>query len=199
MRLAIIIGHNASSTGARGVKPLEMSEWHFNFDVMFPLIEEYATAKGIEVKAFNKTGYTSKAIGVMVDTWLARYKKHACIELHFNSATPAAFGTETLAESDAPISLRFAEIVQRNMCVAFGRKNVPGGGNRGVKKLSAGSRGHYNLLCVKSPAVLVEPTFAGSNNVEATLLWNKKRDYAKALVASALEFMKTQTTKGDIK
>lgn len=195
MRLAIIIGHNASATGAMGVKPMAMSEWHFNFDFVFPLIEEYATKKGLEVKAFNKTGYTSKAIGVMVDTWLSRFNRKCCIELHFNSATPAAYGTETLAEADQVESLKLADIVQKKMCEAFGRKSMPGGGNRGIKKLSIGGRGHYNLLCVTSPAVLVEPTFAGSNITEATLLWNRKRDYARALVDAALEFMKIHQTK----
>lgn len=187
-RLAIIIGHKSTEQGATGLKPLGMSEWKFNKDFMFPLIQKFAKRKlDFEVEMFDKSGGSYATAGRTVDMWLSGADKGCAIELHFNSAGVGAYGTETLVEADDPTTFAFAKLCQDNMCEVFSR--TYSSGDRGVKKLKSGERGHYPLLCVKSPIVIVEPTFAGSNPVEATFLWSRKEAYAKCLVDAAAEFL----------
>lgn len=193
MRFAVIIGHKNDAQGADGKKPLSKSEWKFHIEDLWPLIEKFAQRADLETKMFDKSGMTYLAAGQAADFWLNKSDKKCAIELHFNSAMPGSYGTETLVESDDAASIALANIVQKNVAACFDRK---GSGNRGVKKLISGDRGHYPLLCVKSPMALIEPAFAGSNIMEASLLFYRKEAYAKCLVDSAIEFMNSRNQGG---
>ncbi len=187
-RIAVIIGHKSTEQGADGLRPIGKSEWIFNKDFVFPLMEKFAKRRNeVEIKLFDKSGSTYAQTGKLVDMWISGADKGCAIELHFNSAGVGAYGTETLVELDDPKTFAFADLIQRGMCGVFSRG--PGNGDRGVKKLKSGERGHYPLSCVKSPIVIVEPTFAGSNPVEATFLWSRKEAYAKCLVDAACDFL----------
>lgn len=189
-RLAIIIGHKSTAQGADAYMPMKISEWEFNYKKLWPFIRDHARLRNVDIEVFDKSGMSYQAAGKMVDVWLGGAERKCAIELHFNSATPAAFGSETLVENDDIESKKFAEIIHKRMCECFGRKDKDTG-DRGIKKLKSGHRGHYPLLCVKSPVVLVEPAFAGSNPIEATLLWNRKDSFAKCLVDGAIEYLKS--------
>ena len=106
------------------------------------------------------------------DLWDAE----ATIELHYNAASPAATGTETLRCNTQGGRL-LAERVHPVMVRAFGLRD------RGIKiRKRMHERGYYSLMSGRAPAILLEPGF-GTNYRDATAMKQHWPDFAKALVA----------------
>jgi hypothetical protein len=185
VKLAIIVGHTKTAPGAQAVGPLSMSEYRFHRDIVAPEMLRVAKNKGIEAKVFLRDGIGMSGAARAVNKWGTG--KACSIELHFNSATPAAFGTETLYDSFPASGQRLAQMVQSAMCEVLGRTER---GNRGIKLTNSG-RGAHNLISVKIPACLVESTFAGANSSESKLLMNNAEELGAALVGAAEKFLKT--------
>ena len=179
-KLAIIVGHEQSAKGAKAGSPLNSLEYDFNKDIaqfMYVLARE----KSMDARVFLRDGIGIGGVGKAVTEWGATI----AIELHFNSATEAAYGTETLYDAQPSTNKELAEIIQRSMCELFKRT---GKGNRGIKLLGDGDRGHYNLAVIKCTSVLVEPFF-GSNKADCHLAWSNATGYAKCLVAGIIEYL----------
>jgi N-acetylmuramoyl-L-alanine amidase len=156
-KLAIIVGHNASSQGA--VRPdTRESEYVYNgklADYMEKIGHEYE----MEVKTFRRRtggGYSREIARCYaeVDQWGA----NASIELHFNAAgDPSASGTETLSSGSAK-SVILAQEVQMELVEALGLND------RGVKIRNSRTkgRGYLSLVSGQAPAIIAEPFFATS-------------------------------------
>lgn len=179
-KLAIIVGHEKKKDGATAMAPLSTSEYPFNKQVA-EFMYVYAREKEIDCKIVFRDGVGIEGAAKVVNDW----KADCCIELHFNSASPSAYGTETLHDSDPPESKEFAEIVHRHICELLKRS---GKGDRKVKPLKSGDRGHYNLHLVKVPSCLTEPFF-GSNKEDCKLMWANVTGYSRSLVNAVVEFL----------
>ncbi len=179
--LVLIVGHNARAMGAYGVAPLSMSEYPYNKNLVAPECERYAATLGFATAVLLKDGQTTKSVGAKATTLVRNHKKGVVVELHFNAAGGAS-GTETLYNSARPSNKEFAALIQKKMVEVFGKED------RGLKLRDVG-RGAANLAAVKETSVLVEPLF-GDVIGDATLLKDKYKEYAKAIVDSAVEFLK---------
>jgi len=178
-KLAIVVGHEKLAKGAKLGAPLNTNEYDFNKGIA-QLTYVFARDKSIDARIFYRDGIGIRGVGKAVTEW----KADACIELHCNSATPAAYGTETLYDLDPPNSKKLAEHVQAAMCGVFKRQ---GKGDRGIKLLKEGDRGHYNLLGYKCAAVLVEPFF-GSSLSDCKIAWGVASGYSRCLVTSVIAY-----------
>lgn len=185
-KFAIIVGHEKVSPGAYAKSPLNVYEYEFNKGVASIMVKE-AAAFGLDCKVFFRDGIGISGVAAAVNKW----NPDCCLELHFNSATPAAIGTETLYDDFPESNKAFAALVQKNMCAALKRT---GKANRGIKKLVSGDRGHYNLASVKVTGCLVEPFF-GSNEKDCQLMKDSVNRYARSLVDAVLEFLHSKEGK----
>jgi len=185
-KFAFVVGHEAVSPGASSVAPLKMSEYSFNKQVS-QLCYVFARDLGFDARVFFRDRIGISGAAKLVNEWAP----DCCIELHFNSATPAAYGTVCLYDLDPKESKDFAEFVQRRVCEVFKRT---GKGDRKTKLLEPGDRGHYNLLSYKVPAIIVEPFF-GSNSKDCELAWSNVTNYARGLVRSCIDFVDSKLSR----
>lgn len=155
MKLAIVVGHNASKQGAVR-KDTGETEFSWN-GRLAQHIADMATQYGIEVATFRRVvggGLKAELARVyrMTDDWGAE----AVIELHFNGAeSDEATGSEILS-SGTTLSLRLAGAIQREFVNLLGLRD------RGVKTVRGKDRGSASLISGKAPAVLGEPFFGSS-------------------------------------
>lgn len=179
-KLAIVVGHNQRSQGA--VRPdTKESEFVYN-SVLARIIVREAELYGIEARIFFRTpegGYTKEIQRVYaeVDKWGA----DGAIELHFNAASAAATGTETLTSGSVRSTL-LAQEVQMEMVEALGLRN------RGiiVRNARTQGRGYLSLVSGSTPTILVEPFFAtGAADRVATDDAREKEKLAQAMLEGA--------------
>jgi N-acetylmuramoyl-L-alanine amidase len=191
MKLAVIVGHSKQGKGAKAVAPLRQFEYDYNNEIA-QLMFRSAMSQGLEVAIFHRDDIGVSGVGKAVDNWIAKTDIGCSIELHFNAANGIARGTEILYDADPAGGKDFADICIGELYRCFKRE---GKQQRGVKLLSPGDRGHYNLQVVHRPAILVEPAF-GDNAEDARMLADYKQPYADALVRSAILYMKLQNNGG---
>jgi N-acetylmuramoyl-L-alanine amidase len=179
-RLAIIVGHTEQRQGAFALEPISQHEYTFNRGIA-QVMETAAASQGIAVRTFFRDGVgISGAYQAAVS-----FEPDGIIELHFNAASAAARGTETLCSGNHPGSKKLADLVQKSMVTVFKRT---GSRNRGVKVLHPGDRGFGNVSAAPSvPSVLVEPFF-GSNAGDCQLAFDRSDEYAAGLVDAFAEF-----------
>ncbi len=173
-RLAIIVGHTERSSGAHALVPIGRSEYPFNKDVA-RCMEQVAGSRDIAARTFFRDNVGIRGAYQAA----AAYQPQAIIELHFNAASAAARGSETLYCELHPHSRRLAQEAQQAMVRVFGRS---GSRNRGVKVLTPGGRGYGNVSAAPGvPSILVEPFF-GSNEQECRLAHENFDAYVEGLV-----------------
>ena len=179
-RLAIIVGHSKNRPGARAGEPLQQYEYTFNSEIA-KSIERRGRDCGLAVQTFFRDD-----VGIAgAYRNASSYQPEAIIELHFNAATPAAHGAETLYSSVNPQSEKLAQLLQKSMCDALGSRD------RGIKHIKKGGRGYGNVSASSLPSALVEPFF-GSNTADCENAVEKKCFYVKGLVDAVLEFIKVE-------
>lgn len=161
-RLAVVIGHNALSTGAMAVAPISRSEFAFN-GVVAKHMKRHADHYNLVVEIFRReaVGSYSKEIRAVYDE-VAAWGAQATIELHFNSYETTSTGTTVLhARSDAA-GHAHAKAVQKSVVALLGLHD------RGLSPLDPGDRGAGSVYALADTAsILVEPFF-GSNPDDCT-------------------------------
>lgn len=184
-KLGIVVGHTASSGGAKGVGIDQ--EYGFNKrmaeDLRSYAISTYSTgAKTIDVEIFFRdNGGVPGAYG-RADAWGADFTA----ELHYNSfSNTNVRGTETLSSGTSG-SVAFANEVQARYCSILGRT----GTSRGVKIRNRNNqqRGWFSLVVGAAPAIITEPAF-GSNASDASLLKNNQFELGRAIVDSVYRIL----------
>jgi hypothetical protein len=180
-RLAIIVGHTELRQGAFALAPISQHEYPFNREIA-QTMEMAAASERIVARTFFRD-----RVGISGAYQAATaFEPDGIIELHFNSASAAARGTETLCSEDHPDSRKLADLVQKSMVAVFNRR---GSRDRGVKVLRAGDRGFGNVSAAPTvPSVLVEPFF-GSNAADCQLAFERTAEYAAGLVDAFAEFV----------
>ena len=174
MKIAIVVGHNARAQGA-----VRVTDGRTEFDWNSDLAEMISEIEPTMIKVFYRVaggGYSAqiRRVYAEVDTWGA----DVSLELHFNAASPAAHGCETLTSGTSG-SLLLAENVHREIISALPVRD------RGLKLRSQGQgRGWLSLWAGRAPAVLLEPYF-GSNVNECHMADDYKEVLAEAIVDGA--------------
>lgn len=184
-KLAIIVGHHAGAPGATGFFPTgKMSEYKFHRQEVVPRMVARCAELGILCQVFLRDGTDIGGVGRAVNKWVGKDIFACAIELHFNSASGAPKGTETLYDTDPTNNLSFAAIVHKRILTVLKRDHKT---DRGIKLRNTG-RGSYNVASVKCTSCLVEPAFCNVES-EAKLLWDNRVAYAKTLVDGAHAWM----------
>ncbi len=169
-KLAVVVGHTKRSPGAFGQAPIAQNEYFWNSGLA-ALMKENAAAHGLAVEVFYRDNGGIAGAYRRAGEWGA----DGCIELHFNAATPAASGTETIVVTD--VSKPLAKSVQAAMVETLGLRD------RGVKEPWEG-RGRQSLTQLPVPSVLAEPFF-GSNPGDCHRADEQEDQLAAALVEAA--------------
>jgi N-acetylmuramoyl-L-alanine amidase len=169
-KLAVVVGHTKRSPGAFGEEPVGQNEYYWNRSLA-ALMKDHAAAQALALEVFFRDNGGIAGAYSRAGEWGA----DGCIELHFNAATPAASGTETIVVSE--ISKPLAEAVQGAMVETLGLRD------RGVKEPWEG-RGRHSLTQLPVPSVLIEPFF-GSNPGDCHRADEQKDRLAAALVDAA--------------
>lgn len=185
--LVLIVGHEEKAQGAgmwpwKNGEPVERdtyTEYNYNSDVAAFAREYCEKMHRIDLEIVYRNG-----VGISgAYKKAADLKPDACIELHFNAFNGKVQGTETLCTMENEDQV-LAGIVQRRVCKVFGRE----GFSRGTKSLPRNSRGAVNVYSLPGFAnCLVEPFF-GDNELDAKMALKNKKEYAEALVESAVEY-----------
>jgi hypothetical protein len=189
LRLGIMVGHNKEESGADGVGEMEgVSEYTFSCEQAEILSGAVSKLNGIECKVFYRQkssgGYPTEIKNAYNKMW-ADYKPDCSIELHFNSSTrEAARYTCVLSQRYKKKSTLLAGACMHAMCTSFSsaysKERYPDHGF--VGGLFNSSKKALKVLDI--PSVILEPTFAGSNEEDASLLLSKRENMARALVAA---------------
>lgn len=179
MKIAIVVGHNARAQGA-----VRVTDGRTEYDWNGVLAEMIAAHDPEAVRVFHRVpggGYSAQIdrVYAQVDAWGA----HVSLELHFNAASPAAHGCETLSSGTLG-SLALAERVQAAIVVDLPVRD------RGIKLRGKGQgRGWRSLWAGRAPAVLLEPYF-GSNAAECHMADDYKEVLAEAIHEAARDHVR---------
>ena len=186
--LAIVVGHIKSSGGAKGVSPINASEYEYNVDLA-NMIKHAGESHGQIINIF----FRDKGGVVGAYQQVKEAVADACIELHFNGYNGTVQGTETWylesgKEQETSV-IKFAAIMQKHICNLFNRPLDAIGTNRGIKGAKEGDRAYHSLSQLKRfPCILIEPFF-GDNAVDAQLAVNKKQELAEAIIVAFEEWL----------
>ncbi|CUH99172.1 N-acetylmuramoyl-L-alanine amidase [Leisingera aquaemixtae] len=174
-KLGIVVGHTDAAGGAVGLNLPREYDYHKSVasDMLAFAQSEFSHGGQIalEVRVFFRDGIGVSGAYKQVNNWVGTdASRAATIELHYNAATPAASGTETLSSGSAR-SLELSKRVHSGLCSLLGRS----GQSRGIKvrNRTHKERGWLSLVSGRPPAIITEPAF-GSNPSDAALLKEKK-------------------------
>jgi len=176
-KLALVVGHTKAAAGAFAGAPISQSEYPWNTDLA-ERMKAYgngALSSSLAVEVFTRDEGGVAGAYRRARAWSA----DAAIELHFNAASPAATGTETLYLT--PASAVFAAAIQTAMVEALGLRD------RGIKTPdeASGGRGAANLRQMGArPSILIEPFF-GSNPSDRATAHDRKQALAERLMVAA--------------
>ncbi len=181
MKIALIVGHDEKAQGA--VTYNKITEYEYNTFIcdIIKNVHAFKVSHGIHkflaLHVFNRNHGWQSVINQLKANDISM-----SIELHLNSYTKSALGTETLClENDLQshdlathLSYRIARLLNTKLR-----------GDCGVVQVSSGDRGYQNLLFAKNAgvkyAVLVEPAFVNFPTVESIAITNNPLEYANIL------------------
>jgi N-acetylmuramoyl-L-alanine amidase len=169
-KAAILIGHTKDSKGA-------YSKW-------LPSEFDYNIQVAEELKKINPSLYTVYTHDSYLGGYYAMEKRTAetinkedfsiVLELHYNSASPLAHGTECCYWFASKKGKEYAQKISEEISQRLDTTN------RGIKALyNKNDRGYWFTYLMKAPAVIVEPFF-GSNEFDALKFQDPKK-YASVL------------------
>jgi|TARA_R110000824_G_scaffold51312_1_gene143211 N-acetylmuramoyl-L-alanine amidase len=160
--IGLAIGHSRrGDNGAYTVGANSISEHSFNSELV-PLITPHIKVPYKIYDDYNATSY----VGAMnyVSRKMREDNVDACIEFHFNAATPTATGHEWLHWETSSGGKRLATKLKEAMVEEY-----PDLRSRGVKPRSKGHRGALFLRTTPCYACIAEPFF-GSNVGDVSLI-----------------------------
>lgn len=192
MRFALLVGHTASSQGAKAYTG--ETEFSFNSRVA-RCMHTSLLALQHEARIFYRTDH--KASFDLIAAEYNLYKPDVSIELHFNSFNSKAYGCEALIyEKSRNLEgvSRLADYVTDVIAEYYGMRErgtviVNGETHDGVLILADESRGARNLKTLetktKVPFIfLIEPCFANIKTKESEKIIGDPNKYAKVLATA---------------
>lgn len=186
--IALCIGHSRRIKGrydGGAYSPfLDKNERDFNLEVAATVVRnlDRMGEDSRIISDYEGAGYSS----AMRDVAKQVREIHAslAVELHFNAASPSANGHEWLYWHTSPNGKRLAQVFHDSFSDDF-----PSIKSRGIKPLSAGSRGSEFVRLTHCPAILTEPFF-GTNTKDCSQITATRvaESYTKAI----LKFIRTR-------
>lgn len=182
--IALCIGHSRTINGrydGGAFSPfLKKNERDFNLEVA-ALVVRSLDRMGENcriISDYKGTGYSA----AMRDAASQVKDIHAsfAVEMHFNASSPSAHGHEWLYWHASANGKKLAQVFHDSFAEDF-----PGIKSRGLKPLSAGSRGSEFVKLTHCPAILVEPFF-GSNESDCSQITPTRvaESYSKAILST---------------
>lgn len=169
-KVAIVVGHAKNNPGAfsKWLKP----EWEYNLKVAEELKKNNSSLYSIFCHEGYDGGYYAMekrtANKINAETF------DLVLELHYNSASPMAHGTECCYWFASKKGKEYAQNISSQISRYFYTTN------RGIKALyNKNDRGYWFTYLMKAPAVIVEPFF-GSNEFDS-LKFQDPVKYAQTL------------------
>ena len=182
MKVAIVIGHTRNGDKGAYSETLEMSEYDYNLKVANKMKE--VNPSTYDVYTHTIQGYYERQKS-MADK-LNSKNYDLVLELHFNAASPAANGTETLYYFNSKKGKGYAETISNDIVDNFGTKIR---GANGAKALvNKNDRGFYAVYLPKAPALIVEPFFG--SNIEESKKFMDFEKYACVLNNAVIKSLK---------
>tara|TARA_R100001510_G_C7656664_1_gene216936 strand:+ start:6609 stop:7388 length:780 start_codon:yes stop_codon:yes gene_type:complete len=160
-KVALVVGHNQSASGAWVNSPIDEPEFVFNSEVADILVG--GNTGDIIFKKFKRTpggGYTAEINRVYAE--VNEWDPDFIVELHFNGGEGDY--TCMLAAESSPASQDCAEIMSEVFASSLNTRDA------GVFKTGPGDRGGKSLHAGRAYTVLSEPFF-GDNQHHADLVY----------------------------
>lgn len=184
-RVALIVGHSAKAKGAKSYNGQTEFDWNRSVaSSVNQMVKDRNSGK--LTKVFFRDGDLSyrEAMDKIADE-VSKWNADMSVELHFNSiGDAAAYGCEILVYDKSRNYGQAFEIADKWTDDLGKRFKLRERNGNGVKVLSKGERGHYNLAAhdkKKTPiSILIEPTFAGKKTHESERFFegNGNMEYA---------------------
>jgi N-acetylmuramoyl-L-alanine amidase len=198
LKAAIIIGHDNKSQGASTYN--KITEYEFNSYIADTVqrLHNFKVTHGIHkfmaLHVFNRNlGWQS------VINQLKANDISLSMELHLNSFSKAAMGTETLHLDDDIPSQDLAKFLSFRIAKHYNTKLRA---EAGALALANGDRGYFNLTNVKNAgvkyAVLVEPCFVKFPTQESITFVNNPLEYANILYRALEDFYVGENKDGGV-
>lgn len=183
MKIALCIGHSPQDGGANCILGGQ-SEYEF-WRQHLPTLKAELEALGHKAEIVNRSdagGTTPSYAAIACNATGA----DLAVEFHFNSAESSyASGTESYYWHTSESGKLAAQLINDGMCIALG---LP---IRGIKPVSRPSDRSVSFFRVtKMPAVLVEPSFAGSNVTDCERLQTRVSRLCKCIAISINTYAK---------
>lgn len=152
-RVAVIVGHSQAAPGA--TSPGGLTEFAFNSPLASDLAGQLK-AKGVDAQVFIRQGNGIADVVARVNA----FHPSLSVELHANSTNGSGSGSMVLYWYESEASQRFAARMLPHITRALGLRSL------GLKPIHRGERGCPNLRGMEEPAVLLEPFFIDSSDLE---------------------------------
>ncbi|OFM84564.1 N-acetylmuramoyl-L-alanine amidase [Weeksella sp. HMSC059D05] len=180
MKVALVIGHTKTKDKGAFSNQLRQTEFDYNLQVAEAL--KAINPSMFDIYTHEIQDYYQRQKGMAYKLNQKTYD--LVIEMHFNSASVTANGTETLYYFNSKKGKEYAEILSKKISEDFGTKLR---GVNGAKALvNKNDRGYWFVYLPKAPAVILEPFF-GSNPAEAEKFKDVSK-YARSIYNAILKF-----------
>lgn len=181
-RLAIIVGHDNKSKGAK-LNGYDLYEYDYWSEVA-EICTKIAAEKGLEIMVFKRDSIGIEGAYKLANKYING--EGLIIELHFNAYNEKISGCEVLYNDEFDDrgfnEKEIADIFLRSLCHAT-NVTYP---SRGLKYRSRNERGWYSLSRTTTcPSILIEPFF-GDNKDQAAHAFKNKDQMAEAIINSFL-------------
>lgn len=174
--VCIVVGHKPTSGGAVNAT-MGLSEYDYN-QPLAGMIADLLHRRNIRPVVLYRDSYTNLPADIN------RVDPDYCIELHCNSnADTSIKGTATLYWHTSVKGKALANRIQSAMVGLFGDNN------RGIKPLTADSRGAHVVQKTAAPCVLLEPFFI-SNDESLAKGIALREQYANVVAGAITGFIK---------
>ena len=150
MRIALVVGHKSSSTGAHNATH-NISEWEYNYRVAID-VWRLLTDSSYDVDVVLRRTWAELPSDINV------LEPDLVIAMHCNAFNTKASGTETLYYHRSETSKAVATVVQNEFAKSL---KLP---DRGIKPITQEDRGGSLLAKTHAPAVLCEPFFIDNDS-----------------------------------
>jgi N-acetylmuramoyl-L-alanine amidase len=173
MKVALVIGHKASSPGACN-KTHNICEFEFNEKLVKDVVDEIDGSLEHEI-VYRETynGLPDKINATNPD---------CIVSFHCNAFNTKASGTEVLYYHKSKKGKAWADKMQDRLKDALG---LP---DRGIKGKSSEDRGGYVLRYTSAPCILIEPFFIDNDNDYGVVTYNY-RDLVRAITNGIKDFV----------
>jgi len=178
--VALVVGHNSYAQGADNY--LKESEFTFNSRIARKA-KLKLTAKAIPCVILTRGRGSYSSQSREVADACRKHNAKLSVHMHFNSASSAARGVETLIlNTSSTLDNAFADVFSTllNERYAFYKR-----GDKGSKTISSGHNGYGMMSKVRREGtipVLIEPCFAHYKNPESELVFEQEDKYVDVLV-----------------